>query len=145
MKNSRRGFLFGATAALLAAPAIARASSLMPCSVPPVFWGDGIHDDSAALQWEIDRAERAGQPMVIADRVMRIDKTLRVKADDAIVHNNFILTTLTTEPLLRFCGVAQSIRITDNRFRTPFAPAGLRLLTPEVVDDRTILLSWREP
>jgi hypothetical protein len=42
----RRSFLAG----LLAAPAIVRASSLMPLYVPPlVLYGDGIHDDTQAL------------------------------------------------------------------------------------------------
>lgn len=45
---SRRNLLKG----LLAAPAVVRASSLMPLWVPPalVLIGDGIADDSAALQ-----------------------------------------------------------------------------------------------
>jgi hypothetical protein len=42
----RRSFLAG----LLAAPAIVRASSLMPLYVPSlVLYGDGIHDDTLAL------------------------------------------------------------------------------------------------
>lgn len=55
---SRRRFLIGA-AALLAAPAIAEASNLMPISVlkPPKLWGDGIHDDTDALQWRADHAK----------------------------------------------------------------------------------------
>jgi polygalacturonase len=60
---SRRRFLFGA-AALLAAPAIAKASNLMPISVlkPPKLWGDGIHDDTAAIQHFIDtEMKRAGE------------------------------------------------------------------------------------
>lgn len=56
----RRGFLRG----LFAAPAIVAASSLMPINSrllfdgPPMLWGDGIHDDTAALQWMIDNAAR---------------------------------------------------------------------------------------
>ena len=48
----RRSFL-GALIAAAAAPAIVRADSLMPLYVPrpPKLWGDGIHDDTAALQW----------------------------------------------------------------------------------------------
>lgn len=58
--NNRRRFLFGA-AALLAAPAIARASSLMPVSVlNPVLWGDGFHDDTTAIQRLIDKEMRTG-------------------------------------------------------------------------------------
>lgn len=60
---SRRRFLFGAgAAALLAAPALVHASSLMKLSVPrvPKLWGDGIHDDSAALQYLIDQQAPTG-------------------------------------------------------------------------------------
>lgn len=54
--TDRRSFLRG----LIAAPAIVAASSLMPVSArlladwPPKLWGDGIHDDTAALQWLMD-------------------------------------------------------------------------------------------
>jgi hypothetical protein len=65
--TTRRGFL-GAMLAAAAAPAIVRAASLMPIWVPPapkiltlaeahamdvermILWGDGIHDDTEALQ-----------------------------------------------------------------------------------------------
>ena len=51
---NRRGFL-GAMLAAAASPAIVRASSLMPIYTPPlVLWGDGIHDDTAALQALMD-------------------------------------------------------------------------------------------
>lgn len=60
---SRRRFLFGA-AVLLAAPAIAKASSLMPISTAPwrapKLWGDGIHDDTAAIQWMLDNPDISG-------------------------------------------------------------------------------------
>lgn len=51
---NRRGFL-GALLAAAAAPAIVRAGSLMPVYVPRpsgllTLWGDGVHDDTAALQ-----------------------------------------------------------------------------------------------
>lgn len=55
--NNRRRFLFGA-AALLAAPAIARASSLMPVSDwsrLPLYWGDGVHDDTPYIQAALDK------------------------------------------------------------------------------------------
>lgn len=58
---ARRRFLFGASAlaAVALAPAIVRASSPMPISVlrPPKLWGDGIHDDTEALQWLADHAK----------------------------------------------------------------------------------------
>jgi hypothetical protein len=47
---NRRGFL-GALLAASAAPAFVKAESLMKLYVPPlVLWGDGIHDDTKALQ-----------------------------------------------------------------------------------------------
>ena len=58
--TTRRGFL-GAMLAAAMAPAIVKASSLMPIYVPKiilptglVLWGDGVHDDSIALQALID-------------------------------------------------------------------------------------------
>jgi hypothetical protein len=54
MNTSRRGFLAG-LAALVAAPAIVRVSSIMPVkAVPPLskwytLWGDGVHDDTAGV------------------------------------------------------------------------------------------------
>lgn len=55
MQTGRRGFL-GAMLALAAAPAIVRADSLMRI-VPTeqlILWGDGIRDDTVALQALID-------------------------------------------------------------------------------------------
>lgn len=53
MNPSRRGFL-----GFLAAPAIVQVANLMPISDrlfrAPRLWGDGIHDDSAAIQWLLD-------------------------------------------------------------------------------------------
>lgn len=48
--NRRQLFKLGA--ATLAAPAIVRATSLMPIYVPPklILWEDGIHDDWEAAQ-----------------------------------------------------------------------------------------------
>ena len=60
--TNRRGFL-GAMLAASMAPAIVRASSLMPIFVPKiivpkfVLWGDGIRDDTLALQALIDGKE----------------------------------------------------------------------------------------
>ena len=42
---TRRGFLTGLGAALITAPAIVRAGSLMPVkALPSEFWGKSIHD-----------------------------------------------------------------------------------------------------
>jgi len=63
MTTTRRGFL-GAMLAACAAPAIVKASSLMPIYVPKIIappyltlWGDGVHDDTLALQAMIDGKE----------------------------------------------------------------------------------------
>lgn len=52
--TTRRGFL-GAMLAAATAPAFVKAGALMPIYVPQApkvltLWGDGIHDDTAALQ-----------------------------------------------------------------------------------------------
>lgn len=51
--KTRRGFL-GAMLAAAAAPALVRAGSIMPVYVPKpgliTLWGDGIHDDTTAMQ-----------------------------------------------------------------------------------------------
>lgn len=56
--NLHRRSLLTAALAALAAPAIVRADSLMrlPPRRLPVLWGDGLHDDTAALQLLIDNA-----------------------------------------------------------------------------------------
>lgn len=51
MDLSRRGFI-GGLGAILAAPAIVKASSLMPVrALVPTLYGDGIHDDTEALNY----------------------------------------------------------------------------------------------
>lgn len=51
---SRRGLLGG----LLFTPAVVSFGSLMRVRlVAPVLWGDGVHDDTAAIQWLIDHAK----------------------------------------------------------------------------------------
>lgn len=59
MIPTRRLFFLGA-AALVAAPSLVRASSLMPVSVwdrQPRYYGDGIHSDAPHLQWVLDHAD----------------------------------------------------------------------------------------
>lgn len=51
----RRSFVAG-LAALIAAPAVVKAADLMQLPRRPVLWGDGLHDDTAALQWVLDNA-----------------------------------------------------------------------------------------
>lgn len=62
MLANRRRFLIG-TVALLAAPAIVKASNLMPVSDwsrLPLYWGDGIHDDTPYIQASLDALPPGG-------------------------------------------------------------------------------------
>lgn len=74
--TSRRSFLHG----LFCAPAIVAASSIMPVKaildVPPRLWGDGVHDDTAALQWILDRPGA-----YIVNGVYRVTAPLIVRHD----------------------------------------------------------------
>jgi len=76
--SSRRRFLLGA-GVLFAAPALVKVSSLMPISVPrpPKLWGDGIHDDTKALQWFIDN-NKNGIIVIPEGLIYRVTNTLRV-------------------------------------------------------------------
>lgn len=63
---NRRSFLRGLFAA---APAIVAAPSLMKISsaiFTPKLWGDGIHDDTVALQQLIDAAVPSGKVLIPA-------------------------------------------------------------------------------
>lgn len=84
----RRGFLRG----LFAAPAIVAASSLMPVSakllldLPPKLWGDGIHDDTAALQALLDGVRPGGS--VNLNGIYRVTRTLKMKPGTSLVGGN---------------------------------------------------------
>lgn len=78
--STRRGFL-GALLAAAAAPAIVRADSLMKIVAPRqglILWGDGIHDDAAALQALID-----GKPVDVRHRGFHRSESGRVLVADA--------------------------------------------------------------
>lgn len=64
----RRSFLIG-LGALVAAPAIVRATSIMPVRVVPLYipeiYGDGLRDDTAGLQALLN-----GEPYVVDGKVM---------------------------------------------------------------------------
>jgi len=72
---TRRGLL-AACIATFAAPAIVRAGSLMALSVPKlVLWGDGVHDDTAALKGLIggvDVRKPNGERFLYVDGVAQI-------------------------------------------------------------------------
>jgi hypothetical protein len=100
----RRGFLLG----LLAAPAIVRASSLMPIYVPPlIFYGDAIHDDTEALQAWVsgDRRIRRtdGRPLTrhLDSESMLVNGTIRIdqKAAFIITNCHFVRAPNINEPL----------------------------------------------
>lgn len=40
---------------------------------PPRLWGDGVHDDSYALQWRLDRAT-AQNPLVLRNGTFALDR-----------------------------------------------------------------------
>lgn len=80
IQPKRRGFLLG-VGALLAAPAIAKADSLMQISsrvLTPKLWGDGIHDDTFALQALLDKQVETGT-IVVPSGDYLITKTLEIR------------------------------------------------------------------
>lgn len=87
----RRGFLFAALA-VCAAPAIVRADSLMRV-VPPrrlVLWGDGIHDDTAALQDILDgigAVDRFGRAAAIAGGSYLLGNELIIRRSDTVIED----------------------------------------------------------
>ncbi len=83
----RRTFLTG-IAGVIAAPAIVRASSLMPVrTIPPTLWGDGIHDDTAALQWLLN----SGKPVKLVGGTYRISNGITGCVPAQIENCSFIL------------------------------------------------------
>jgi hypothetical protein len=86
----RRRFLLGAAVTVLATPSIVRAASLMPISVVPwrmpKLWGDGIHDDTAALQAIID----AGLPFPPGTYLTSNELVVRNKHGYTIANSTFI-------------------------------------------------------
>lgn len=90
--TDRRNFLRGMLA-LGAAPAIVRASSLMPIWVPPApslltLAGDGVTDDTAALH-----AYMRGEPVWFRGAVLQtIDNVMRLPAATFNLNSPLILT-----------------------------------------------------
>jgi hypothetical protein len=106
MELSRRGFL-GAMLAAAAAPAFVKASSLMPIYVPKqevlTLWGDGVHDDSAALQALIDgkevvrhdgvKWERAPDGwLYFRDQSFKLSKTVNLSPDSNVSFERIYFT-----------------------------------------------------
>jgi len=79
---NRRSFLT-ACLATLSAPAIVRASSLMPLSVRlPILWGDGLHDDTEAFHRLLVREKIQSQK-----NVFWRDNTLYIPAGTYLVNS----------------------------------------------------------
>ena len=57
----------------------------------PHLWGDGLHDDTAALQWRIDRAHHEGKVFYLSNGLYRVDRTVNLRGRWQI-HNNAFLT-----------------------------------------------------
>lgn len=68
---------------------------------PPILWGDGVHDDSAALQWRIDHAAQRGHRFVLTNGIYRIDRTLVLRDEFAIDRVVFHGERIFADPLLR--------------------------------------------
>lgn len=75
MSGMQRRTFLGALAGLIAAPAVVKAAGIMPVSVEriPRLWGDGIHDDTEALQWLIDDAARRARPIVMPNGIYTVN------------------------------------------------------------------------
>src|SRR5260221_4715067 len=95
---NRRSLLIGLGSALLA-PAIVRASSLMPVRESvPILWGDGIRDDSEGLQACLDRKpyrwngliQRAldGEIVRLPSAAYRMTRTIIVRKRDLLVRDS---------------------------------------------------------
>ena len=62
---------------------------------PPRLWGDGVHNDSYALQWRIDRSTTEN-PFVLRNGTFALDRGMVVHRDSHIdwVHNTFRWTAI---------------------------------------------------
>lgn len=87
MSMTRRGLL-GAALAAFAAPAIVRADALMRIVPPrpPTLWGDGIHDDTEALNYWLNRGG-----FVLSGGVYFISDTLRIRRDGFTIHDTRLI------------------------------------------------------
>ena len=108
---NRRGFL-AACIATFAAPAIVRASSLMPVSTKLITL-----DDTAYLQGLIDGTARLGLPVTIPPGVYEISSTLVIRGM-VDMFNCHIRYTQEVPEVLRFDESAHDCNIVDNSFTT---------------------------
>ena len=131
---SRRKFLLGA-GAVVASAAIVKAANLMPLGMltVPKLWGDGVHDDTAALQWRADRA-KPYEDVVPAHGTYRVSETITYKGKTGLIIAN---CTFIADKPLDCCLALDSCRdvmITHVTFRnTNFAIREPRLLLPDLL------------
>lgn len=146
--TTRRGFL-GALLAAAAAPALVRASSLMPIYVPPApkiltpadfgavgdplltLWADGVHDDTAALQALIGGAavlfngKRYGGGMggvLLPSGTIRTSGTLELNEAGPPVVSHGLTLCSSADPVLR---VTPKARATFHQLVVERAPGAL--------------------
>lgn len=97
---SRRGF-FGAmagAASILAMPILAYPR-------PPKLWGDGIHDDTEALQWYINHSS-ASNPVVFTDKKFVVSNTIFInQTANARFHYSTFIWRGDAGPVLQFPSV----------------------------------------
>lgn len=113
---NRRKFM-GFLGLAVAAPAIVRAESLMKLYVPPkiVIWGDGVHDDTEALQAFFDGGrivDPYGREIgdFLAGMHLKVSKTIHIKQDKKrMFMHNHVISSHSTDPILNVHGEASSM------------------------------------
>jgi len=114
---SRRRFLLGA-GAVVASAAIVKAANLMPLGLltVPKLWGDGIHDDTAALQYRADRA-KPYEDAVPPGGIYRISDTITYKGKSGLFIAN--CTFVADKPLdcALYLSECRDVMITHVTFR----------------------------
>lgn len=107
---ARRGFLVG----LLAAPSIVSAASIMRVAPYSIIWGDGIHDDTAAIQRLIDGDDFFGQEYGVGR--FRISRGLNVPYGRILAGGHFIGTILPGEAIINLLPNAHDVTVMDMLF-----------------------------
>ena len=114
--TTRRGFL-GALLAAAMAPAIVKSSSLMPIYVPKiilpqglVLWGDGMHDDTVALQALISGGlvfDALGQKLGERNGIIhvpsgdfKVNSTIRLTRDNVKLSNSTVTYTQPVDSMI---------------------------------------------
>jgi hypothetical protein len=144
MELSRRGFL-GALLAAAAAPAIVKASSLMPIYVPKIItpaymtlWGDGVHDDTLAMQALLSGGlvMSAGGMLLGGDasgvRIpsghFKVTEGLRLKRSNVTLTDSTIQYTQPVDSLMSIDQGMDGCLISGVHFDAPSSNVGLQFL-----------------